>query len=211
MPKQLNNGQVTQALQRAFGFKGRYTPMLDEVIVPVYNIQDPSPATVTLLCAGIVATPVGLGTSNFKFCQLFNPSGSGRMINITHAHVTGTIKFNLNIRYHDVPGNEQRPESAFRDRRNRGKPVGQVIRDDQQTALVGSKIASLQIDGALSQSSSWQTSGADPRQPLTVLEPGQGVIVQDSVATPDDDSFEVSWRWLEIPLTETNPLGGIPG
>jgi len=211
MPKQLNNGQVTQALQRAFGFKGRYTPMLDEVIVPVYNIQDPSPATVTLLCAGIVAVPITGAGDNLRFCQLFNPRGSGRMINVTHAHVVGTTKFDLAIRYFDLPGDDQRPDAVFRDRRNRGTPVGQVRRDDTEANLVGFKIASLQIDGALSQSASWQTSGADPRQPLTVLEPGQGVIVQELVSSLAIDSFEVSFRWLEIPLTQTNPLGGIPG
>jgi len=209
MPKQLNNGQITQALQRAFGFKGRYIPMLDEVIVPVYNIQDPSPAAVTRLCIGTIA--VATNTDPFRsFVQLFNPPGSGHLLNVTSAQVTGEVKFDLNILYHDLPGAVLGSDTVFRDRRNRGLPAAQIFLDDT-TPPVGQKIASLQVDGALSQSASWLTQGADPRQPLTVLEPGQGVIVQDNnAAVTGADSFSVSFRWLEIPLSQTNPLGGTP-
>jgi len=207
MPKQLNNGQITQALQRAFGFKGRYIPLLDEVIVPVYNIQDPSPAAVTRLCIGVSAVAVS-GPLN-AFVQLFNPLGSGHLVNVTAAQLTGTVKLDIQIRYFDSPGAVLTIDTVFRDRRNRGLPAAQIFIDDTQ-GIVGQKIAELQVDGTLSQSASWVTQTADPRQPLTVLEPGQGVILQDSIGVAGGDSFSVSFRWLEIPLTQTNPLGGTP-
>jgi len=211
MPKQLNNGQITQALQRAFGFKGRYIPMLDEVIVPVYVIADPSPASVTRLCAGI-GTLIQDNPLTFPFIQLFNPVASGQLINVTAAVATANVKYDLDVRFYDTPGLSLQTTIQFRDRRNKGDPVGEVRIDNAETVLVGDKIAALQIDGAFSQSASWLTQQSDPRQPLAVLEPGQGVMLQTrNLSSVGSDSFEVSFRWLELPLSQTNPLGGLPG
>jgi len=223
MPKQLNNGQVTAALQRAFGFKGKYIPMLDEVIVPVYNIQDPAPAVVTRLCAGVVF--VSTENAGFALGQLFNPVGSGNMIQISHATVISVFeKLTLSVRFSDQEFTSA-TDPAFRDRRNTGllpvgvtvpdktKPVGRLNVSALEGGTRGVGVAVLQVDGALSQTAAWETSESDPRQPLAILGPGQGAIVQLVVTSTGitNEGYFVNWRWLEIPITETNPTGGLPG
>jgi len=207
MPKQIQAGKLTQALQRAFGFKGRYIPMLDEVVVPVYVIADPSPAEVTRLCAATFVT-ASFGTFQ-PYIQLFNPVASGIIINVTTVVVMADVKVEISIRFFDTPG----PESGsafFRDRRNPGSPAGQMRRDSNQAGLVGNGVATIQVDGALSQTAAWIADSGDPRQPLVVLEPGQGVIAQ-STELVNGVAVQANFRWLELPITELNPIGGLPG
>jgi len=211
MPLPIQVGQVTQALQRAFGFKGRYTPMLDEVIVPVYVIADPSPAGLTALAIGTGFTVLGAAPGTFAVVFLHNPEGSGVLLNVTAAHVIGSIKLRLQVRFAAQPGATRILDVQFRDRRNRGEPSGQIYRDDTRGSLLGDLVAVLTVDGVLSQTASWVTSESDPRQPLVVLEPGQTVVIQNAESSAaTSDGFTVNWRWLEIPLTEVNPPGGLP-
>jgi len=212
MPKQLNTGRVTQALQRAFGFKGRYIPMLDEVIVPVYVIADPSPAELTRIAAGTVVaiTPV---SAEFPVVQLLNPAGSGVIANLTTAVCSSDVKVELNVSFFDTPLTDvSATPPRFRDRRIGGSPACQ-LRFDATTLspnLTGI-VAVLQVDGALSQTAAWIATTSDPRQPLTVLGPGQGVVVQFATAaggTPEQ--VRTNFRWLEIPIDQIAPIGGIP-
>jgi len=211
LPKQLNNGAITAALQRAFGFKGRYIPMLDEVIVPVYIIADPSPAQQTRLCVMQSEASQDATTSIFPAVQLFNPVGSGVLCNVTNVITIANIKTDINVSYTDTPSPALVAPSEFRDRRFSGNPACQVRRDQVATGLLGTLVTTFQVDGTLTQQGSWEADTSDPRQPLTVLGPGQGVLVQTATAPAvDDDGIRVSFQWLEIPLTEVNPLGGIP-
>jgi len=216
MPKQLNNGAVTQALQRAFGFKGRYIPMLDEVIVPVYIIADPSPAGVTRLAAGTASAIVALGnTTNLPFVQLFNPVDSGVVINVTSVAVLSDVKETMLVSMFDGVAPDDDGNIAFRDRRNTGVPAGQV-RADSVTgglAVLGTFVAVLEVDGALSQTAAWESQASDPRQPLVVLGEGQSVAVQGQTPATggaNSPSVRVNFRWLEIPQTEVRPAGGLP-
>jgi len=71
----------------------------------------------------------------------------------------------------------------------------------------------LQVDGAFSQTAAWQAEGADPRQPLAVLGPGDGLLVQEVLESPPisgDKNLTANFRWIEIPITEQSPEGGIP-
>jgi len=208
VPKQLNSGAITQALQRAFGFKGRYIPMLDEVIVPVYVIADPSPASQTKLCAA--TTSVSTDAANFGIIQLFNPLGSGNVVNVTNVVVSSSVKEALNIVFFDGgDAFDQRPNIHFRDRRNPGEPSTVIRREAVVATPVGDLVATVEVDGALSQTASWESQSGDPRQPLAVLPEGTGLAVQqfDELITA---LFRVNFRFLEIPRTEVNPVGGLP-
>jgi len=214
MPKQIQVGSVTQVLQRAFGFKGRYTPLLDEIIVPVYVIADPSPAAITRLCAGNLRATADAGT-DLNYIQIFNPATSGIVVNVTHVVVFSTIKQTFFISFFDddpssiVPAGQS--GAAFRDRRNVGDPIGQLRLNTATAALVGEQVAAVQVDGALSQTAAWEADTSDPRQPLAVLGPGQGLIVQEELSQVSPQQFGVNFRWLEIPSSVTNPFGGLPG
>jgi len=211
MPKQLNNGQITQALQRAFGFKGRYIPMLDEVIVPVYNIADPSPAQVTRLVAGTLTETADDDPALQQILvQVRNPAGSGVTLNVTDFVVQSNIKQTVHIAFFDG-GASIIPDSVFfRDRRNSGLPAALMARTQNQVSSVGDVVAQVEVDGTLSQTASWETAASDPRQPLAVLSPGRGLIAQFTVFGATGDTLTVNFRGLEIPITETNPDGGIP-
>jgi len=214
MPKQLNAGRVTATLQRAFGFKGRYTPMLDEVIVPVYVIADPAPAEITQLCAGTTSASQQIqGPPDLALAvMLFNPAESGVICNVTTVTVTANQKNNVNVVFSDFALVDASGPSTFRDRRVVGTPRCQLRRDQiRETPLVGTIIAQFQVDGALSQSAAWLADAGDPRQPLTVLRPNQGVALQlNDPAGNAGDNLRGNFRWLEIPITEQRPPGGLP-
>jgi len=214
MPKQLNSGALTQALQRAFGFKGRYIPMLDEVIVPVYIIADPSPAEVTRLCAGTVSVDLFTATGTSPYIQIFNPPNSGVIMNIDGVVAQSSIKLELGIAFNDSPPPTQNNTARkFRDRRNAGVPSADLGFNEAQNGAAGDLVAILQVDGGFSQTASWLADSSDPRQPLTVLAPGNGLTVQvrTTIVTPViEDFLSGNFRWLEIPITEQNPLGGLP-
>jgi len=211
MPKQLNNGRITSALQRAFGFKGRYIPMLDEVIVPVYVIADPSPADVTRLCSGTIVQQAVTPTSDIPKVQIHNPIGSGVIANITTTIALGVSKEEFLVVFTDTPLTELVAGATFfRDRRIQGEPILQLRRQNDATGL-GNATAVLQVDGTFSQTAAWVAETGDPRQPLTVLGPGQGIGLQFRVAPPTSvEEIRVNFRWLEIPITEVGPIGGLP-
>jgi len=210
MPKQLNNGKVTESLQRAFGFKGRYIPMLDEVIVPVYVIADPAPAAKSKLCAATVTVSNPDGTGGFLvYAQLFNPVGSGNIVSVTNVVTSSDAKQTLAIRFFNGTVGVDRPDIHFRDRRVGGEPSTIIRRETNATSGQGDLVAFVDVDGALSQTAAWETQSGDPRQPLAVLDEGQGMIVQQNVDLLAQ--HRVNWRFLEIPITQQNPSGGLPG
>jgi len=205
VPLPIQIGSVTQALQRAFGFKGRYTPMLDEIIVPVYIITDPSPAGPTRLCSGTVEAGALIDTPTM---QILNPAGSGVIVNVTTLTVSALEKQPIFIAFDDSILDDLIDRNFFRDRRIGGIPAAQLRKTDEQVAPVANITAVLEVDGALSQTASWVADASDPRQPLAVLGPGQAVSVQGGIVAPSNIRMNV--RWIEIPITEQAPPGGLP-
>jgi len=210
MPKQIQTGHVTQSLQRAFGFKGQFKPMLDELIVPVYVIADPTPAQVQRLCAGTRGAIVPTDLDR-PFVQLFNPPDSGVLASVTSVIASSDVKHQLNVAFFDTPG-VQVGTAHFRDRRNQGNPSCELRNTETETTNQGDIIAVLQVDGTLSQTSSWVATPADPRQPLSVLPPGRGLIVQlrSTIASVAGDNMRVNFRWLEVPIWDIRPESGLP-
>jgi len=161
MPKQINAGRVTSALQRAFGFKGKYTPMLDEVIVPVYTISDPTPALPQRLAFATVTSPGILDTTlTAPAATLTNPKGSGIIVSLTSLNVgleeggpaPGIVALTILVRFiggssFGLPGNVY-----FRDQRiqqpqlpigGQIRPIAQVNQIDDTYPLVTDPFAQI--------------------------------------------------------------------
>jgi len=145
----------------------------------------------------------------FSFLQLLNPLGSGVIANLSHVTVSGDTKVELEIRLGDDVVGDELATAIFRDQRKGGFPSCEMRRQIIVPAKSGSSLAIIQIDGALSQTASWNIDAADPRQPLSVLGPGDYV----NIAVRDDTLAQIiraNFLWIEIPITEQNPAGGLP-
>jgi len=209
MPKQINAGPLTAALQRAFGFKGKYTPMLDEVVVPVYVVQDPAPAELNRICAGTTSQTAS-GPTFGASIQLVNPGRSGIILILTTAVVqddTGKQGIRIGLTDPDERLADFASTGAFRDTRNIGVPISELLRENDR-ANIGRSIAFLQIDGTLAQTAAWIANSNDPRQPLVVLKEGDGIVFQQQ-DVPGTSVLRANFQWLEVPITQ-QPFSGIP-
>jgi len=228
MPLPIQVGSVTQALQRAFGFKGRYTPMLDEVIVPVWIVQDPAPAVVTRLAS---CSPHIAQSSSVTFLHLilWNPPASGVLgvVNAVNIQVYGDggvfllkpHEINVHLTVTDVPPSPSGVffPGVFRDARFGGVPAALTgIADRDALANTSPLIATFQwqVGPGGGREQSVKGESTDPRQPLAVLTPGSFLEVTNELIGVDTDNepeIRVIYQWLEVPITELGPLGGIPG
>jgi len=227
MPKMLNNGQITRTLQRAFGFKGRYNPMLDEVIVPVYPITDPAPAAPPRLCAGQIRQGAGTGAASVSF---FNTEKSGVLCSIQSVNFGITENTNTvtpsqplaSIRYAGVFLNKAPTQSRkgyFRDLRQTPGFVGETVdvlnflnRPAGFFGSAGDVTSGVGGDGEFimilskGEPGLLELVGAGatlPRSPLMNVPPGSGfeIVPADptNVALPLI-AIGMNVLWLEVPL-----------
>jgi len=224
MPKQLNNGRVTSALQAAFGFKGRFIPMLDEVIVPVYQISDPVPAEPSRIFASrLEVDPAGL-INNFATITISNPATSGALLVLSNVLVGITISdlgtlpggqdpsMGVTAQLLDSAGiGPQVAEAVARDKRNPIPSVGTV--SGSTTGAAASGLSGVIGSAILASASLAETvsggGGTQPRQPPTVLTPGTSLrLVQSGTGAVGDIElfgFTASIAWQEIGLSTQTP------
>jgi len=232
MPKAIQVGSVTAALQRAFGFKGKFTPMLDEIVVPVYVIQDPAPAVKTRLVAAtaeITAPTPADPTEAIAHVRLWNHPKTGVLgvVNFVHIQITTDqdtvqtkpwlvrgfiVKTNVT-----PPGAGATVPGLFRDTRfTAAEKPALEIRSLFDNVGSGSDFFTqfnftTGLTGAPAQR--MEAESSDPRQPLAVLSPGSYLEVNIPEATiiGGEPKLRVNFQWLEIPITELDPAGGLPG
>jgi len=209
MPKNFNNAKVTQRLVEAFQLKGRYLPLLDEVIVPVYVMDDPAPAQPNRLAAGTIRIDGVISPQ----VDIFNPVGSGMMIVLTSAVATlgksgaafqGTL--NVHIREAGIIGDASDVNSlTWRD--NRITPTIPTPQAEMAAAFGVGSIGIIIAQRPFSISGVIDPQALDvisaplmgPRQPPVVLRPGTSInINSDTAAIPVN--LVVNWLWEEIPL-----------
>jgi len=209
MPKNLNNAKITQRLVEAFQLKGRYIPMLDEVIVPTYVIDDPAPAEPNRLCAGtvrrdgvsapliIIHNPVGsqilvVLTSVIAEASKLVAAGQAQLFLITGSLIGANI-FN---------DNSDNNSKAFRDTRiTLAGPQAALLADAggsggvqifERSVLVSDTTEPLLFDMVSS-----PVQG--PRQPPIVLAPNTGLAININVGV-EQISLAANFLWEEIPL-----------
>jgi len=234
MPKQLNNGKVTAALQRAFGFKGRYIPMLDEVIVPVYQIADPAPAEPAKFCAGQNSTvsPISDPAEDVPQVGLLNPKGSGVLCIVSIASLTlliddsvptpqqfaGVLAIQTKISEPNSLGFGGAAEgnSFFRDRRLRDINPSCVVQAINGAGASGAPLlGSSFISFPGTPTVEIRSQAIELRAPLFVLPPATLILFEvnrAATAYPTDQplGFSGTFQWQEVPLQYSNPLGGLP-
>lgn len=218
MPKQLNNGRVTQALQRAFGFKGRYIPMLDEVIVPVYQIADPVPSEPNATYFSSMRVNPDTAGPNHALMKFTNPAASGVLAQITDISVGilesigGTkpavfwsLVFASDVAFppsfqdfaEGIPKNrDQRSGTDSRCQLTGGSTSGGVDANNVFATTLVRQGDLGEVVGA---------PGSDSRQPLIVLPPGQGIEGNFDASPVDADAKLTifNWSWLEVPVVNS--------
>jgi len=224
MPKRIQNPKITEALQKAFGFKGRYTPQLDELVVPTYIIQDPAPSYATRQASiSISRITDGILANQLLHVVLQNPVGSGVVGLVTQMSLqfliqdvgpvsTGDTVF-VGVHLGTFVGGA--PQIAgFRDTREPGDPllVGIVERD--LIAQVAPFIFRAAIPAGVETATSvLQGFAADPRQSISVLIPGSYLEVSTAVGPDNPLDIEVllaNFHWLEIPEATAVGVGTPP-
>jgi len=226
MPKQLNNGKITEGLQRAFGFKGRYQPMLDEVIVPVYSIDDPAPAAPQRIVFGVrTAESVTEAAGRVFDVGAANPRGSGNLLILNQLRIqirgdkpggpstAGIIPLALKLTETGILGADLTPNSTFRDRRIDGEPTtfleARVVGGPAGSAT----IAELFVAFDTGLSATVGIEAVDLASPLAVLRPGSSLFVElDRLGSGLDATapaaLTVTALWIEVPITFVGPLSG---
>jgi hypothetical protein len=80
VPKQINTYFPGQQLVQRFGLKGRFQPVLDEVVVPV-TILEPAAPQERIATGGAGRGASGAGNQNQVYLE--NPAGSGIVVKVT--------------------------------------------------------------------------------------------------------------------------------
>jgi len=221
MPKSLNNAKITQRLVESFQLKGRYIPMLDEVIVPVYVLDDPAPAEPNRLAAGTVEiTAPGAGTTKL---QLFNPPNSGVMTIVTFASIIlskagGAADFYpvliFLVQSDQVPSDGSTAlNTDWRDTRIALDEPYTTVSSSAGGIAAGSQIITqvLGLDPAasLAEVEVLASPVQGPRQPPVVLKPSTGIVLQVTNPQAAGLTMFANFLWEEIPLLGS--VGSVSG
>jgi len=212
MPKAINNGNVTNSLLKAFQFKGRYIPMLDEVIVPVYQIADPVPAAPGLVFGGSIFAD-GVVATEAPVFRLRNPPNSGVLLSVSavstgYAEIAiGPTKANL------VVAEIQFSPGILGDAS--GVPIARDTRNLVQSRASLTSLNTVPTSAAATSLVKFtvKTSGerleleggavVGVRQPLVVLQPNTALDIRYTVG---DGLFAVvNYSWLEVPIIDGTP------
>jgi len=212
VPKAINNGNVTNSLLKAFNFKGRYTPMLDDVIVPVYQIADPVPAAPGNTFGGSIFADV-VPLLEAPIFRLRNPPNSGVLMSVSQASTgygetpVGQTKANLVVV--EVQQNPGILAGAS------GVPIARDTRNNVQsrasltstTAVPAPATATslvkfaVKTDGVILELVMGSAIGA--RQPLVVLEPNTALDIRFTIA--EALGAIANFSWLEVPVIDGTP------
>lgn len=209
MPKQLNNGRITQALQAAFGFKGRYIPMLDEVIVPVYAISDPVPSEPQASFARrMIATEAPAAFTSIKFT---NPETSGVLAMITQVSAatfvdtptpTEVVGLTAIISDSTELNNDDGLSAVARDTRV-SSGSAKCNMTFTQTSLNVNTLSALATILLLTDQRVAQVVGglgeSVERIPPLVIRPGRGVQLVLSGSAGQDIPLLANFSWTEVP------------
>lgn len=192
MPAQINTATVGQRLVALFGLKGRFQPVLDEVVVPVVNVDA---GTIDQVSCAASAYQAG-AASNYNFSYLQNPSTSTKIIRVQRIEFlpgsTAEIFTLITSVAPVISGGGTNGTEYFLDQRA-GAPVGVWVHGSSTT----------DVSGAAAVQEGRQTGGPQPDFPTPIaLMPGD-TLQATSLGT--NKSAWWTWFWTEEPITVTLP------
>jgi hypothetical protein len=122
VPKQINTPTPGRTLVRRFGLKGRFQPILDEVIVPVTSVDQDVERRPAI--AGNLAAAAAGENSSF---QLLNPNDSGIIVRVEQIWVHSNALQNLRLSLNPVwtLGTKTKKAALWRERSLPGVPVAE--------------------------------------------------------------------------------------
>lgn len=182
MPKQIQEGEVAQALTRRYGLVGKLPLLLDEVIVPV-AIVDTLELNRERNASGAASRPAV--AAQFSHVQLFNPADSGVLVQATRVWIgTGSAVTGL-VQFHDTALTTAGADVEWVDRRQGGAPVAQVRSEANAVAQGSANIFKRLYSPA--------TDSKEVALRVALL-PGMGVLVQ--LATLNV-TLQAAYDWTE--------------
>lgn len=179
MPKQINTPFVSQKLVPLFGMKGRFQPVVDEVVVPVISVD---PQIETRLALGGAAA--GAVAAEYPTSSIENPAASGVDILVESVLVgAGAILWYLTSSgYIWTLGVKTAGDTEFADVDQPGLPAG-LVYGGSSTALTTFR--------------GWRAYIAVGRDmPVNmVIHPGQALMIQSPTV---NTTVYFGWRWREV-------------
>jgi len=186
VPKQINTHLPGSALVRKFGLKGRFQPVLDEVIVPVISVGQTQQTERRLATGGQICSASGAGNQNIVYFG--NPVNSGITARISAWWASsGTVGDFYNLDAVPGPAPLASGTQHWRESARPGVPVCKMSRVAGASAVLTHPKFAVDIvyygDWAMA--------------------PGSYIAVRQH--TPND-VFDISFLWTEEFVTES--IGG---
>lgn len=219
MPKQINTPVPGQGLVSRFSLKGRFQPVLDEVIVPVAIVPDPSEEARGRACQGTVRITTLTNAATYR-CYLLNPTTSEMLMRVDVLKLVALAADTFDDFYivqgyiSAVDGLTFLPSGNFtntvgyRDTRDKGgfaaHPAASLGGTFANPVLAPANLCFFETINLASVTSlplvdwhhvpTWEPWGQ------VILEPGWGVILEIvTLLATETNTFELQLQWAEIP------------
>jgi hypothetical protein len=114
----INEGGVARALARRFGIQGPYSPGLEEVIVPIVQVDTLHvPLGATAIRGAWVGTDVGAAVGFVSESGIINPVGSGVLVRVRRCDISCSAAIRARVRSGSPAGTLSTSQLFLKDRR----------------------------------------------------------------------------------------------
>lgn len=193
MPKQINTPTIGQQLVKALGLKGRFQPVLDEVVVPTINVAIDEQVERFPYWRGISQAGVA---AEYTTAYLENPNGSKMIVEVDFFAYAMTNTSNILFSMAPLYTVGSTPGTSVK---GYGRSAEANLRISAANLVYGTSSA-LNTQG-------WRILGGSTRPslvnpfPLVVLSPGMGL---QAVLETANITCGLGFAWYEYPANVTN-------
>lgn len=182
MPKQINTPGPGRGLVNRFNLKGRFQPVLDEVIVPVTIVEPEGALTVVQHAVG-TQRGAASGAGNQNTIYLINQTGSGALVVVDKVFATSGSALGDEVQIRIATGSFGGGLGLWRDGREAGTPRAVMARIAGGAVVLGTGLYDLTLHGAAIEGPWWMPEG----WLMTVIQTNQNT------------TLDATFHWREIP------------